>query len=361
MVDITCAGFSELEDEIKQEFYEDVVAAIADINGCVSELKESVDESVDESVIDRMFRAIHTVKGNCNMVFLTEFVNSTHQLEDLFSSIRSKTIAYHSVYGRFAIEVVNLIQQQLELLIETAKADGEILANIKTLIDEVQSADPQERVATTKKAITAIEDGHFSIGLIVQDSGDGHAFSFMDATDIEFFEYISHRHQQNRSYRQFYDICSVLANKLNLMLAQAADEQQLHAAIIFLHLTQKVEPNGSATELSLQQCIIGSGLLTRMSGWSAAADLCIQAMEFHDGSGSPKGLKGSEIPPAAQMLSLSFDFAFQIMALPEQNYKQALFAAVKNINSKKDTRYKEKLIQRFNGLIKTEYLTNKMF
>lgn len=357
VADITCEEFSELEDEIKQEFYEDVVAAIADINACVSELEESV----DESVIDRMFRAIHTVKGNCNMVFLTEFVNSAHQLEDLFSSVRSNVIAYNSVYGRFANQVVNQIQQQLKLIIEKGIADGDVLSNVKSLIDEVQSASDAERVDITEKAITAIIDGHFSIGMIVQDSEDGHAFSFMDATDIEFFEYISHRHQQNHNHHQFYEICSVLANKLNPMLAHAADEQQLHAAIIFLHLTQKVEPNGAATKLNIQQSIIASGLLSRMSGWSAAAELCIQAMEFHDGSGVPRGLKGSDISPAAQVLSLSFDFAFQILAVPAQSYKQALFSAVKNINSKKDTRYKGKLIQRFNRLIKTEYLTTKMF
>ncbi len=357
MADITCEEFSELEDEIKQEFYEDVVAAITDINACVSELEESV----DESVIDRMFRAIHTVKGNCNMVFLTEFVNSAHQLEDLFSSVRSKEITYHPVYGRFAVQVVNCIQKQLECLIESGKADGDILLKVKSLIDQVQAANDTERVDITEKAITAIMDGHFSIGMIVQDSEDGHAFSFMDASDIEFFEYISHRHQQNHNHHQFYEICSVLANKLNPMLAQAADEQQLHAAIIFLHLTQKVEPSGAATELNIQQSIIASGLLSRMPGWSPAAELCIQAMEFHDGSGAPKGLKGSEILPSAQALSLSFDFAFQILAVPGQSYKQALFTAVKGINSKKDTRYKEKLIQRFNQLIKSEYLTQKMF
>ena len=287
MVDITCDAFSELEDEIKQEFYEDVVAAIRDINECVSELEESV----DESVIDRMFRAIHTVKGNCNMVFLTEFVNTAHQLEDLFSSIRSKAITYHPVYGRFAIQVVNLIQQQLKCLIETTKANGEILANIKTLIDQVQDVADDERVATAEKAITAMEDGHFSIGMVVQDADNGHAFSFMDATDIEFFEYISSRHQQNHDHQRFYEICSVLANKLNQMLANAADEQQLHAAIIFLHLTQKVEPNGTDTDLSIQQCIMAAGLLSRMAGWSAAAELCIQVMEFHDGTGTPKSLK----------------------------------------------------------------------
>jgi len=356
-VDIVCETFSELEDEVKQEFYEDVVASIRDINACVSELQESV----DESVIDRMFRAIHTVKGNCNMVFLEAFVNATHQLEDLFSSIRSKDIAYHPVYGRFAIQIVNLIELQLRVLIETNRADGDVLENIRKLIDEVQAAPPDQQIITAGKAITAMEDGHFSIALIVQDSADGHAFSFMDATDMEFFEYLSSHHQQNHSHQQFYTICSDLANKLNNMLTASADEQQFNAATIFLHLVQKVEPNGSATELTVQQCIMASGLLSRMVGWSEAAELCIQAMEFHDGSGAPKSLKGSDILPAAQVLALSFDFAFQILAAIEQPYKQALFAAVKNINTKKDTQYKEKLIQRFNQLIKTEYLTEKMF
>lgn len=357
MTDITCESFSVLADEIKQEFYEDVVTAVSDINACASELEEFV----DESVIDRMFRAIHTVKGNCNMVFLTDFVNTAHQLEDLFSSIRSNEISYHSVYGRFAVKIVNQIQQQLVLMIQTAKADGKILSNIKKLIDQVQQASNNERVKTTEKAITAIEDGHYSIRMIVQDADKGHAFSFMNATDMEFFDYISSRHRQNPVHRQFYGICSVLASKLNRLLANAADEQQLHAAIIFLHLTQNVNQDGSALELNIQQCIMASGLLSRMSGWSLAAELCIQAMENHDGSGTPKSLKGTDILPAAQVLGLSFDFAYQVQAFTEQNYKSVLFAVVKNINSQKETRYKDKLIQRFNGLIKSEYLANQMF
>jgi len=355
--DITCEAFSELEDEIKQEFYEDVVAAIRDVNACVIELEETV----DESIIDRMFRSIHTVKGNCNMVFLDDFVNSAHQLEDLFSSIRCKEIDYNNVYGRFAIQVVNIIQQQLESIIETTKADGEILTNIKQLISQVQAAEADQRVLITEKAITAIDDGHFSIDMVVQDVGDGHAFSFLDATDMEFFEYLSGRQQQNDTEEKFYGICFELAFKLNQMLANSADEQQLEAAIIFLHLSQKIDRKEEYTDLTLQHGIIASGLLSRLHGWNEAADLCMQVMEFDDGSGLPKSLKGTDIHPAAQVLALSFDFAFQIISNPNQVYKQSLFAAVKMINSKKEIRYKDRLIQRFNQLVKTEYLTHQMF
>lgn len=357
MSDIVCEAFSELNKEVQQEFYDDVVTAIADVNDCVSALEESV----DEGVIDRMFRAIHTVKGNCNMVFLVDFVNSVHRLEDLFSAIKAKTISYNSVYGRFAIQVVNLIQLQLKELIETSRADGETLENIKLLIDHVQDASDSERVNTTQKAIIAMKDGHFSIGLVVLNSDGGHAFSFMDATDIEFFEFISKIQQQNPVHQKFANICSTLAIKLNNLLSNSAEEQQIQAAIIFLQLTQTVQPEGVISELNTQQCIIASGLLSRMSGWGEAAELCIQAMENHDGSGAPKSLQGGDILPASQVVSLSFDFAYQIISHPTLDYKQALFTTVKVINAKKNSRYKDKLIQRFNNVIKTEYLTNQMF
>ncbi|MCW9015540.1 MAG: hypothetical protein OQJ89_01105, partial [Kangiellaceae bacterium] len=72
--EINSEAFDELEDEIKQEFYEDVVAAISDINECATTLESGA----DAQVIDRMFRSLHTVKGNCNMVFLEDFVEATH-------------------------------------------------------------------------------------------------------------------------------------------------------------------------------------------------------------------------------------------------------------------------------------------
>ena len=357
MVDVTCEAFSELDKEVQQEFYDDVVTAIADVNACVSLLEDSV----DDGVMERMFRAIHTVKGNCNMVFLTDFVNSVHRLEDLFSSIRAKEITYHSVYGRFAIQIVNLIQSQLKELIETNKADGDVLQNIKVLIDQVINSEQSERESTAQKAIISVEDGHFSIGLVVLSSDNSQGFSFLDATDMEFFEFISSIHQQKTINQKFGNIFLTLATKLNDKLSASSEKQQLMASVIFLQLTQSIDEDGTPLPLDTQQCIIASGLLSRMAGWGDAAQLCIQANEKHDASGEPVGLEGNDIHPAAQVLGLAYDFAHRVVSSSNQEYKTALFGAVKAINSLKDTRYKERLIERFNHLIKSEYLTNQMF
>ncbi|MBV1909874.1 MAG: Hpt domain-containing protein [Kangiellaceae bacterium] len=349
--------FLELDQEIQQEFFEDVVAAVTDVNQCVSELESGV----CGSVIDRLFRAIHTVKGNCNMVFLTEFVNSTHKLEDLFALIRSEDIEYHSVYGRFAVQVVNLVKQQLTQLIENAELDNEVLQKLRSLIEQIENSTDKDRISLTEKAIIAIDDGHFSISMVMQDPEDGHAFSFMDATDIEFFEYMSARYQLSPVQHQFFHIFSDLALKLNAKLGRSVEEQQIRAALVFIHLSQKMNDQGKGESLNLPQVIVASGILSRMAGWTEAADLCLQSLEFHDGSGAPRALSGDDIHPAAQVISLSYEFAFIVMQHFELGYKQSLFTAVKQINSLKDTRFKGRLIQRFNALVKSEYLGNKKF
>jgi chemotaxis protein histidine kinase CheA len=349
--------FLELDDEIKQEFFEDVVAAVADVNHCVYELQNDI----CDAVIDRLFRAIHTIKGNCNMVFLNAFVAATHKLEDLFSAIRSNDIAYNDVYGRFAVQVANFVHTQLTVLLESETFDPESLEKLEQLIEQIQSAEDADKVATTEKAITAMEDGHLTISLVMQDPVDGHAFSFMDATDIEFFKFMSSRYQQNPVSRQFFAIFSKLASKLNSKLGNSADDQQFEAAMVFLLLSQKNNQQGQLESLGIPQAIISNGILSRMAGWSFAAELCLQATEYHDGTGGPRAFQGDDIEPAAQVLSLAYDFAFYVMQAAEQGYKQSLFSAVKQINSQKGTRFKERLIQRFNNLIKAEYLNNKMF
>ncbi len=357
MNQIICDAFSELEDEVQKEFYEDVSSAVDDVILCAKELQQGA----EQDVIDRMFRAIHTVKGNCNMVFLTQFVDSIHRLEDFFTAIRSNEIGYHQIYGQFTAKVVLLIQKQLKHLIETTSADGDILEHIKNLIDQLMDSAEDERELVAEKAIAAIEAGHFTISLIVQEGNSGQAFSFLDATDIEFFEFISSCRQQNDPCQDFFPICLEIAESLNQMLTNSAAPDQLKAAIIFLYLARKNVSQSDYSELNVQQAIIASGLLSRMAGWSKASELCIQAMENHDGSGMPMSLKANEILPAAQVVRLAFDFAFQAVKNSHLDYKQQLFSAVKSINTRKDRIYKDKLIQRFNQLIKSEYLNQQKF
>lgn len=345
------AAFNELEDEVKQEFYEDFYAAVKEINQCA----EILEAGADAELITRMFRSLHTIKGNCNMVFLTRFVDVSHKLEDLFSNIRSGQIEYHDLYGKFSVASVNIIETQVKNLLENQFADDEILARLEEIIHTVQSADDENKLAVAEKAIIAIDNGHLNLEMV--SVGQGAAFSFLDATDAEFFKFVSDRQSLvDPQHAQFISICTQLACELNAMLSQSIEESQLETAVIFLTLTKRLCNDPQAEDLTIEQVFLASGLLSRMSGWNIAADVVLQCFENFDGKGAPKGLSGDEILPAAQVVGLAFEFALLVMKNLTKGYKESLFCAVKLINSKKDARYKSRLIERFNRLIKADYL-----
>lgn|GEM_PF-3001120 len=358
MNQISCDAFIELDDEIKQEFYEDVQAAIKDINECASLLESGA----DAQVIDRMFRSLHTVKGNCNMVFLEEFVEVSHKLEDLFSGIRSGEIQYDDTYGEFAVVAVNAIDVQIQSMLQNQTADGDILKKLEQIIDQIEVTSPEERLAISEKAIIAIQDGHYNLDLVAIDSEHGRAFSFLDATDFEFFEFISDRKTAvEPEHHDYIFICETLALKINQRLGNSIDEQQLKVAVMFTGFSRAFASDPQAIQLDIEQVFFASGLLSRISGWGTAADIILQMLENHDGSGVPKGLKGDEILPAAQALGLAVEFTLAVLLNQSQGYKASLFTAVKMINAQKGTRFKDRLIERFNQIIKSEYLTTQMW
>lgn len=348
-------SFNELEVEVKQDFYEDVQAAIADITECASLLELGA----DSDVINRMFRSLHTVKGNCNMVFLSSFVKASHKLEDLFSKIRSGNIEYNDVYGKFAVTIVGIIKTQLDNLMNNQTADDDILNKLELIVYCIEASPGESRLINTEKAIIAMQDGHYNLDLVALGRENGNAFSFLDATDSEFFQFISEQQSLRDPFNsKFICICEGLAKKINAMLGRSIDEQQLVAAIIFLNFSKNISLIENSDKLSTEQIFFSSGLLSRMAGWSIAADIILQINENHDGSGAPFGLKDDEIQPAAQALALAFEFSFIVTANLSQGYKNSLFTAVKAINAKKHSKYKERLIERFNQIIKTDYLTS---
>lgn len=351
-------SFYQLEDEVKQEFYQDVIASIKDINQC-AELLES---GADTQVIDRMFRALHTVKGNCNMVFLADFVDASHKLEDLFSQIRSGQIEYHDSYGRFALIAVNLLKDELDALLTSQSVNLGYLENLKNIITEILQTDESERLEATEKAIVAVKEGHFNLAMVAIEQGHGHSFSFVNATDSEFFEFICDKFcQTDPTHWLFFTISSRLAHQLNDLLNNKMEDQQLNACLCLVSLSRSIGCTADPDGISLDQVFFSSGILNRMAGWSIAADAILMVKEHYGGGGVPYGLSGEQIHPAAQALALAVEFAGAVLQLQHEGYKKSLFNAVKVINAKKNTRYKAKLIERFNQLMKSDYLTQQLW
>jgi two-component system chemotaxis sensor kinase CheA len=74
-----------LDAETHALFQEEVFENLAELDGALLELEK---KPQDPEVVNRVFRAVHTLKGACNMFGLTRVVSLAHLLESLFDHVR---------------------------------------------------------------------------------------------------------------------------------------------------------------------------------------------------------------------------------------------------------------------------------
>lgn len=74
---------SEQSEEI-QIFLTEAVEMLQEMENCLLKLEE---ETADESVLDSLFRSIHTMKGSSGIFGLDQFVEYTHNIENVLDSI----------------------------------------------------------------------------------------------------------------------------------------------------------------------------------------------------------------------------------------------------------------------------------
>jgi hypothetical protein len=351
-----CKEFSELDAEVKQEFYSDVKDCVQDINDCAPILT-SEDPQV---LINRLFRSIHTIKGNCNMVFLEPYVQCTHIIEEMVQDIRNGVYAYQPAYGRLFIALINAVDEQLAITMAQNEINMETLQQIEAMVNRIRSADDSRRVEEAMRGELALLDGHYSLDLVAVSQFEGEAFSIFDATDMEFFHYLSEcQRAVDPLHQTRMQVQIELARALNQNLLQPEDDQQLLAAIYTYEFFRVVK--GNDVDQIRRRVFSAGSMLARIPGWSRASELVFQSNEKTDGSGFPRGLKGDAIYDAAKILHLVDSFISTALEHRDQGYKKSLFIAVKSINQLADIEYPQHLINQFNQIIKSHYLSQSLW
>jgi len=102
------------------------------------EMEEAVllieEDPNNRDAVDRLFRAVHTIKGSGGMFGLTDIVNLAHHVEAVLDKIRSGTMAV----SREIIDIVLLSRDHILSMIEGRTVDvialGSVIARLETLM-----------------------------------------------------------------------------------------------------------------------------------------------------------------------------------------------------------------------------------
>ncbi len=104
-------------------FLEEVREQLQEFSAALLELDA---DHGDKSVVDRIFRAVHTIKGACSMFGQEDIVSLAHDVETIFDNIRKNTLEV----TRELINLSLVAQDQMILMLEN---DGDQIDEEKTL------------------------------------------------------------------------------------------------------------------------------------------------------------------------------------------------------------------------------------
>jgi response regulator RpfG family c-di-GMP phosphodiesterase len=369
----TCPQFTDLDPEILQDFSECLQENIDQIELCLGLL----DSAFEPDLIHRLFRDVHSLKGNCRMVFLEPLVDTIHSLEEIVSDIRQGNKTYNRLYGEFFAAIVARINQMILGFIHDGQVKGEPHILMSQVIENVRSSPSNETDKTINEALDALASSqetqqaetpltHTSVE-VTQDSSDKETETH---PDLIFFRSLALQLDELNIYKTgrtqtILDLCI----STNEDLDNLVDKEQLTAAVYLHDLGMSLIPSeilnkpsklsNNEFQLIKNHVDMGSQFLQRIPGWEEAAIMVSQHHEKFNGSGYPLGLSQNDIHPGAMMIALADTFYAVTNERADRSYKKSLFSAVTLINGESGSQFNPRHIEAFNETVRRHYIAPK--
>ncbi len=113
-------------DRHLETFRQEADELLGEIEAVILLIEENPD---DDDAINRLFRAVHTLKGSGGMFGLTDVANFSHGLESVLDKVRGKQLAI----SRELIDLTLAYRDQVALMLRAG--DGEVAADVDVVID----------------------------------------------------------------------------------------------------------------------------------------------------------------------------------------------------------------------------------
>jgi chemotaxis protein histidine kinase CheA len=345
------------DQESFQEFVEALEDQVPGIERDIAALRKAPG---DRALIARLFRSLHTIKGDAAICKVDVGVAICHPIESLLSRCRDGEIAFSPLLA----EVVLLALDRLELTIEALSTGREVRhLNLPQLVGGMeamagaQHAELSARAVGTIEAVTGFKPVNAASEVIPPPSVAVNAGS-----DLAFFRTLALQ-LESRSplFKGRTDRILRLALDTNTAAGAPLDAAQLEAAVYLHDVGMMFAPEsvwlktGKLTDDDKRQLhehpSQAAGLLQRMPGWAEAARMVLQHHEMPDGGGYPAGLKADAICAGAKILAIVDAFEAVTLKHSGRGQTRSLVRAIAEINAC-DNQFATDWIGPFNSVIR---------
>ncbi|WP_455221121.1 HD domain-containing phosphohydrolase [Kaarinaea lacus] len=309
----------ELESHIIEEFIAEYNESHSDIETLLLKLENNPEE---KNLLNELFRKVHTIKGNAQLIGLELISGFVHALENILDRLRKHELSLDKSLSDTILRCVDHIGTLCSDILNQRSGDNELTHNIQNELNQLAIAG-QPKIDQCCQRIHLLFDSGGTLPL-VNDTDRLCASAKVNLVsqqleDLKFFAQIIESAEQRSPFwtGRTQRILNI-ALEMNTEAGQKVDNAQLEAAV-YLHdfgmafLPLEILHKGnSLTEEEYRSVQLhtrmGAALLGDNPHWQSAADMVIQHHEREDGQGYPNQLIGNQICDGAKILAIADSF-----------------------------------------------------
>jgi len=348
----------EFNEALAEEFMEDFHDSQDDIRGTLIELEKNPNNI---EAAQALFRSVHSIKGNLQMIGLGRVSDLIHRLEDLLDAVRKNQMKFTPLFSDLIllnIETVHDICVEIFDYKDVSKQLDSLLFKMKNLstekhddimlVDGIKIFDPEYKTATPDVPKTNPTNTNYV------------------ERDLVFFNDLAQtmEHRVVGELGKTQRICK-MALQMNKIADKPVDEIQLRAAALThdigmaflpLSLLNKTE---KYSELERQKLLEhpshASTLLQGLGNWEAASTIVKQHHERVDGRGYPGNLNKTQITEGAKILAIADTFESMSHSRADREHRRTAIRIVAEINNNRGTQFDEYWVNIFNDYVRERY------
>lgn len=349
-----------------REFIEALTDHAPHIERDVARLKNTPN---DREVVADLFRSVHNIKGDAALCKIDLAVAITHPIETILARFRGGEIEFTDFVAEAILLAIDRLELAAEALSSSKSLDGlRLLPLIQGLEKLALSAAP-EIDACASELIEAVTGFRPSASASIPPRGRVSALPSGSKTraadDLRFFRTLANQLEARSAlFKGRTTRLLRLAQETNQLSGQKIDPVQLEAAI-YMHdvgmmflpesLWLKVDRISPEEKAKLNtHPEHAAGLLSRIEGWDAAAEMVEQHHEMPDGAGYPRALKGAQICDGAKVLAIVDAFEAVMLKHIQRGRNRSVLRAIAEVNAC-DKQFAPEWIEPFNRVIRRSF------
>lgn len=318
----------------------------------------------DVELLNALFRAIHTIKGNCGYLAITPLIELLQELESLLHIIRTGEMVFSPLVGDITLLMLDRCSTFLAELQQHSIVhyDSALFKHIEAQLKDAFNSAPKQRQAFLSRVLMTLDPS--TVADIVPAGTQSSALVSGFSDDLQFVYEAASTTQNRTSYWDGrLDRVIGLLLKLNDRIENKLDHEALIAAACIHDISMAFLPSSllnKSEQLTLQEfqqvrehVPLAVRMAKNFQHWDQTRQILEDHHEHLDGSGYPFGKQGSEIFIGAQMLAIVHAYEAITHGYSRGiSRKRPLMRAVMELNRHIDYQFNRSLVEAFMKVIR---------